>query len=153
MNTFLALLTITIWYYFIIMLVINKESKDKIFNVSFMTLVFLLLIVVISFLELTIVNFILFLIYFILAHWFYTDFAIFIKINEFFIKRQDITQQSGESIQYALFNIIKEELKWINKELYSMIKLKNIWIDIILITYSFILYFIYILHLLWMIKF
>lgn len=149
MNTLLAIFTITVWYYFIITLIINKWSKDKIFNVSFMTIVFLLLIVVISFLELTIVNFILFILYFILAHWFYTDFTIFIKINEYFIKRQDNdTKDSGDSIQFALFNIIKRELIWINKELYSMVRLKNIWIDIILFTYWFILYFIYILYLL-----
>lgn len=152
MNILIALATITIWYYFIIMLIINKEPKEKIFNVSFMTIVFLLLIVVISFLELTIVNIILFSIYFMIAHWFYTDFAIFIKINEYFIKKQDLTQQSSESIQYALFNIIKREMKGLNKELYSMIRLKNIWVDIILFTYWFILYFLYILYLLWIVN-
>lgn len=146
MNTLIALSIITLWYYFIIMSVVNKEPKDKILNISYITLLSLLLTVVVSFLWLTFVNVIIFIIYYTIANWFYTDFALFVKISEYFLKRKDLTKQSQESIRFALYKIIKMELIYINKTIYWIVRLKNIAIDIILITYAIILYTMYLLY-------
>lgn len=148
MNTFLALATMTLWYYFIIMSVIKKEPKSKIMNIAFTTWMFTFLIVIISFIDLLAINIVLFILYYILANWFYTDFAFFVKIQEYFLKRKDLTKQSQESIRYSLLKVIVLDLTTIKDNLYSLITKRNLAIDIIAITYGFILWGAYLLHIL-----
>lgn len=148
MWTLLIFISLINWYYFAIKWIFEKESKEKIFYIVFMTIVFILLMTVIQMLWLWFLNIILYLMFLFVVHSFYTDFAFLTKINEYFLKN---AKNEEFSLRIIIIKLLNKELKLLKDDIYDLIDMKWQVFDIVQITIWIIFILILLLHIIWLI--
>lgn len=148
MWTIIIFTSIVLWYYFAIKSILEKENKEKVFFIVFMTIVFLLVMTIINMMELWFLNIIIFPIFLLITHWFYSDFILITRIEEYFLRNQNDWEIS---LRVIILNLLNKEIKILKEDIYSLIKFNSIVIDIILLTIWIIIAILFILHIFWII--
>lgn len=148
MWTLIILIAIMLWYYFAIKSIIEKENKSKVFFIIFITIIFVLIMSIMNILELTFLNIIIFPLFLAITHWFYSDFILITRIEEYFLRNQN----EGEiSLRIIILNLLNKEIKILKEDIYSIIKFNSIILDIILLTIWITITLLLILHIFWII--
>lgn len=148
METLVIIFTLISGYYFAVKWVFEKEDKQKIFYILFMTIVFFLAMMVIKMLGIWFLNYFIFFLFFFLVHSFYTNFIIITKINEYFLKSQ---KNSSVTLRMIILKLILKELYLLEKEMNHLIDKRWLIFDIIQITLWLIFLSTMILHIWWVI--
>jgi len=146
MNDLIILLTLTSGYYMVILSILEKEDKEKIFYIIFMTIVFILVEIVLTIIKLSFLNPIIFWIFFFLAHSFYTNFALINKINEYFLKNTKPTEMTLRSI---IIKLINKEMTLLNQEVYALTQRKKYVKAFLFLTFWTLLSIVMLLHTVW----
>lgn len=148
MWTFLIFIAIVNWYYFAIKSIIEKENKEKIFFIVFMTSIFALVMMIVKILWLAFINIILYPLFLFIVHWFYSDFILITRIEEYFLRNQNYDEVSFRLIIIKLLN---KEIKLLKNDLIDLFKKRTIPIDITIITIWIFFIILFIFHILWLI--
>lgn len=144
----IILSSIILWYYFAIKSIIEKENKEKVFFIVFMTIIFSLVMTIINMLELWFINIIIISLFFFIVHWFYSDFILITRIEEYLLRNQN---DSEISLRVIILNLLNKEIKILREDIYTLIKLDMIVWDILLLTIWTIIAILFILHSFWII--
>ncbi len=143
MWTIMIFVSIILWYYFAIKSILEKENKEKVFFIVFMTIVFVLLMTIVNMLELWFINIIIFPLFLFIAHWFYSDFIMITRIEEYLLRNQNDWEIS---LRIIILNLLNKEIKILKEDIYSIITFNAIVLDIVALTIWIILTILFILH-------
>lgn len=143
MWTILIFISLINGYYFAIKWIFEKESKEKIFYIVFMTIVFILLMTVVQMLGLWFLNIILYLMFLFIVHSFYTDFAFITKINEYFLKN---AKNEEFSLRVIIIKLLNKEMILLRDEIYWLIHTKWNIFDMMQITFWIAFIILLLLH-------
>lgn len=144
----IILSSIILWYYFAIKSIIEKENKEKVFFIVFMTVIFSLVMTIVNMLELWFINIIIMPLFFFIVHWFYSDFIMITRIEEYLLRNQN---DSEISLRVIILNLLNKEIKILTEDIYTLIKLDMIVWDIVLLTIWTLIAILFILHSFWII--
>lgn len=144
----IILSSIILWYYFAIKSIIEKENKEKVFFIVFMTVIFSLVMTIVNMLELWFINIIIMPLFFFIVHWFYSDFIMITRIEEYLLRNQN---DNEISLRVIILNLLNKEIKILKEDIYSLIKLDMLVWDIVLLTIWTLIAILFILHSFWII--
>lgn len=130
MINIIILFTISVWYYFLFKSIEQKEWWNKILYILFTTFLWLLFVFLWAIFDSFIFVFIFFFLYLFAIISIYTDFLIFIRLNEIYLKSKKIRKTVTTEISKTISDEIKRDIRDIKSTLLAFWWYNDFWLDL-----------------------
>lgn len=134
MINIIILFTISVWYYFLFKSIEQKEWWNKILYILFTTFLWLLFVFLWAIFDSFIFVFIFFFLYLFAIISIYTDFLIFIRLNEIYLKSKKIRKTVTTEISKTISDEIKKDIRDIKSTLLAFWWYNDFWLDLWIIS-------------------